>query len=669
MYTVDIDTGGTMTDALVSDGKQFFPFKTDTTPHDYTISFFNCLEEASKILGYDHVDIFLRDVSIIRWSSTITTNILAERSGAKVGILVTKGYEKNLYGKKNSLVTDEYVPKKNIIGLSNEASNIEIMGAVKKLLEEGVRRICVCLKDSFPDNSNEKKIKAVIEEQYPDHIIGSIPVLLGSEMAQLAHDQTRVHYALINAYTHTQLANSLFKAEDVLKYGHQWDGPLLIGNTSGGVAKIGKTKSVDTIESGPVFGTFGGAHIARHYSLSSVLCFDVGGTTTKASIVQDGKPVTQRGGDLMGVPVKTTFAMLRSAAVGGGSIANINKNGLVRLGPKSMGSAPGPACYGLGGSKPTLTDALLLLGYIDGNNFLGGRRQLDVEKSISVIEKHISNKLNISVKEAAIIIRDEAVSMMVELIQSILHEANIEASDTPLFAFGGNGPMFASLIAEKLGLPSAYVFNLGPVFSAFGSAMSDVIHVYERGLGVGLNDTNNSNLLSEVASQLYGQASRDLKGEGFDANQAKFGIEIEYSGDVGDTGSFHMPWPEKNKDIFEHIQNQFAHTHEQNQSKKIELQLFRLHVSYSISEKIIPKSNKNYKSDLQSVSRELIFNKSDLKDAKGTVYQWESLVSGDVVHGSSVVCGETMTCPILSGWELIIDDYQNGKLQRSKIKD
>src|SRR5258706_2317712 len=188
---------------------------------------------------------------------------------------------------------------------------------VKLLLEAGVRRMCVCLADSFPDNRAERAIKEVIEEQYPDHIIGAVPVLLGSDMVPLRHDQTRVHYSLMNAYTHSQLATSLFKAEDLLRDDHNWAGTLLIGNTSGGVARIGKTKAVDTIESGPVFGTFGGAYMARLYGLKDVLCFDVGGTTTKASIIRDGSPVYQRGGKLMEGPVQQSLPRLPPAVDGG----------------------------------------------------------------------------------------------------------------------------------------------------------------------------------------------------------------------------------------------------------------------------------------------------------------------------------------------------------------
>ena len=318
MLTVDIDTGGTMTDALISDGERRHSFKVDTTPHDYTVSFLACLGDAARTLQYSDVASFLANVALIRWSSTITTNVLGERRGSKVGLLVSKGYEETLYGSSRSPVIDELIGASNVIGLPDQPTPGDILAAVKALLEGGVRRICVCLKDSFPDDRAEKHIKEIIEEQYPDHIVGAVPVLLGSEMACLRHDQTRVHYSLMNAYTHTQLANSLFKAEDLLRDDHRWNGPLLIGHTDGGVARIGKTKSVDTIESGPVFGTFGGAYMARTYGLKNVMCFDVGGTTTKCSIIRDGVPVFQRGGKLMEVPVQSSLAMLRSAVVGGG---------------------------------------------------------------------------------------------------------------------------------------------------------------------------------------------------------------------------------------------------------------------------------------------------------------------------------------------------------------
>ncbi len=153
-----------------------------------------------------------------------------------------------------------------------------------------------------------------------------------------------------------------------------------------------------------------------------------------------------------------------------------------------MGASPGPACYGLGGDAATLTDALLVLGLLDPAAFLGGRRHLNVERSAQAIQKRLANPLSISVESAAELVRDEAIDIMADLVGSIVAEAKLKAEAVSLFAYGGNGPLFGALVAERLGIPDVVVFGLSPVFSAFGSAISDVVHVYERGIGADIVD-------------------------------------------------------------------------------------------------------------------------------------------------------------------------------------
>lgn len=657
MLTVDIDTGGTMTDALVSDGAVRLAFKVDTTPHDYTVSFLACLQEAAKAMSYDSVAEFLRRVDLIRWSSTITTNVLGERRGSKVGLLVSQGQEAKLYGEGRSPIVGELVADGAVIGLPQEPTPADVLAGVKQLLENGVRRICVCLADAFPDNAAEREIKQMIEDQYPDHIIGSVPVLLGSEMAPLRHDQTRAHYSVMNAYTHTQLANSLFKAEDLLRDEHGWNGPLLIGHTSGGVARIGKTKAVDTIESGPVFGTFGGAYMAGVYGFENVVCFDVGGTTTKASIVRGGKPVYQRGGELMEVPVKSSFAMLRSAVVGGGSVACL-KEGAVALGPESMGAAPGPACYGLGGTKPTLTDALHVLGYLDGENFLGGRRRLQVERASQAIEQHIAQPMGISVEAAALAIRDEAVAMMAELIESTLAEAGLSAKSTPLFAFGGNGPMFAAFVAQRLEMPSAHIFDLGPVFSTFGSAISDVVHCYEQGVSLLWTPSELPALLPIIKS-MHQQAERDLRGEGFDPGLASelWEIDLEVSGDEVATIRVEVPGTDAEQVIAAVSQAVKVAGHTEQPVLGL-----RLSTRYVVgAHGAMPREGRaQFQAPEQ---REVRFSSGQSETV--AVYRWEGLRAGDVMQGPAVINGATMTCPVPTGWCLSVDEYGNAGLSRA----
>lgn len=657
MLTIDIDTGGTMTDALITDGATRHSIKVDTTPHDFTVAFQTCLREAAKLYGVESLEAFLTRVRLIRWSSTITTNVLAERRGAKVGLLVTRGHEQDLYGHGRSAIIDELVAAENVIGLPAQPEAKDILLGVKALLESGVRRICVALAGSFPDNSAERAIKRVIEDQYPDHIIGSVPVLLGSDMAQIGHDQTRAHYSAMNAYTHSHLATSLFKAEDILRDEHGWRGALLIGQTSGGVARIGKTKAVDTIESGPVFGTFGGAFAARAYGLKDVVCFDVGGTTTKASIVRDGEPVYQRGGLLMEIPVRTSFAMLRSAAIGGGSIARV-RNGHLTLGPDSQGAAPGPACYALGGREATLTDAILLLGYLDPERFLGGRRKLSAEHARKAIETKVAKPLGISVEQAALLIRDEAASMMAELIANTLAEAGLEAAQTALFSFGGNGPMFGALVAERLGIRDAYAFDFGPVFGAFGSSISDVAHVYERGVGLAWNAGNQAAIV-ESARRLHTQALRDLQGEGFDPAAAQYRCEFEFGRDDQVSGACRFDFSGEPGAAFVSAAQAAIRAAGLGDTKDPVL-LLRVTARFEVGVNELQKRSTRNETAAPA-TRAMQFNGAGSEALPAHV--WERLNVGDRIPGPAMINGATMTCPVPPKWTLTVDTYGNAAMR------
>lgn len=656
MYTIDIDTGGTMTDCLVRGEDRQLMLKVDTTPHDFTVSFQNCLIRAAEELGFADVRALLRETALVRWTSTITTNVLAERRGAKVGLIVSPGHEQTLYGDGRSPVVDELVDSANVISLPDVRDPDAVLAAVKQLLENGARRICVSLKDSFPANDDELALKWIIEDQYPDHIIGSVPVLLGSEMAQMPHDQTRAHYSLMNAYTHTHLANSLFKAEDEMRERHGWPGALLIGHTSGGVARIGKTKAVDTIESGPVFGTFGAAYVAREYGLADVVCLDVGGTTTKASVVRDGAPVFKRGGELMEIPVQTSFALLRSAPLGGGSVARV-RDGTLTLGPDSMGAAPGPACYGLGGGNATLTDALLVLGYLDPDNFLGGRRKLDVERSRRVIEERIAKPLSVDLDRAAMIIRDEAIAQMARLLTDTLAEAGTDPADCALFSYGGNGSLFGALVAEAIGAQSAYAFDIGPVFSTFGSAISNVVHSYEHGIGAEWVRAN-GDLLIETADALYRQACRDLDGEGFDAGKARFRYEIETAGHAGANVSFESSDPPGSAWL-ETARHAVA---QGGIGDREEVYLISLKTEYVVSDPYLVKLARQGGRP-QTAQRDIRFTNGG--PSRATAARWESLGVADRIDGPAIINGDTLSCTVPPGWRSEVDSFGNIRMERA----
>jgi len=642
MYTVDIDTGGTMTDGLVWDGTTMATVKVDTTPHDLTVSFRELLGEIARQLGFGDLSAFLDEVSLIRWSSTITSNTLGERKGAKLGLLVRPGSERSLYGDGPSPAVGTLVAERNVVGVDADDGQ-GVLEAVRRLLEDGARRVCVSL-DTFPETAREQAVKRIVESQYRDHYLGSVPVLLASDMAQVDDGQTRTHYALINAYVHGQLANSLFKTEDLLRYEQGWTGALLVGHTNGGVARVGKTKAVDTIESGPVFGTHAAAWYARRYGVDRVVCLDVGGTTAKASVVEAGEPRYTRDGSLFGIPVRVPLALLRSAPLGGGSVVRPDGRGGVTLGPESMGAAPGPACYGLGGDQATLTDAFVVLGYLDPAGFLDGRRRLDVDQARAALGQRVAGPLGVSVDDAARRIADAAVGMVAELVGSTLARAGIDPGGAVLFAYGGNGGLFAAPVAERLSIPGARVFGLGPVLSAFGSAVSDVVHVYERSLGVTAGQGRDA--VVAAADDMTAAGRRDLAGEGFDPAEAVTEVEL----DTHDGTEYRTVRAAAAAPALERLDGE---TH---------VDVVRVRVRRHLASCQPPPRAASGQDE--PTLRTLLL--PDGSTTRVPVHDWAGLGPGRHVGGPALAAGGSMTCLVPPGWVLDVDNLGDAALRRAR---
>src|SRR6202050_4276270 len=531
VWTVDIDVGGTLTDGIFTSGEEIFCVKVDTTPHDLTVCLFDCLSRGAAKLDFPGTNEFLENVELIRWSTTITSNVLAESRGPRIGLLVSQGHENDLYGQEpRSSVLNRLISEHDVIGVNDSAGEPEIMNAARRLLESGVRRICVSLEGSHRDPRREIAVKRIIDQQYPDHFLGSVPVLAGSDISKSAEDQTRTYSALINTYTHGALAATLFKAEDDLRETAGYTGTFLVSHINGGVAGIAKTKAIDTIESGPILGIHASAYLAKAYGFNDVISMDIGGTTAKISVLLNGEPIYRRPSDFFGIPVAISLPDLHSIALGGGSVvkplASAGKAS-VQLGPESMGSFPGPACYGLGGDQPTLTDAFVAAGLINPDYFLGGAKTIDLELARNVITESVARPLNVNIEEACRIIISrafESVAAMILAAKKSLHE---DLANSVLFAYGGNGSLFACGVAEKVGLHRVQLFSLGSVFSAFGSSVSDISHLYEGSLaGVPLNDTGVSHI-RQMLEEMKAEGVKDLLGEGILPDGISYTCELD----------------------------------------------------------------------------------------------------------------------------------------------
>ena len=651
MYSVDIDVGGTLTDGLFSDGHRTVCAKVDSTPHDLTVCLFECLSQGAAQLGFSDLGSLLEKVELLRWSTTITSNVLAELRGPKLGLLVSHGQEKNLYGSdESSPLLNKLVEERNVIGIDG-MHDPAVLNAVRLLLENGVRRICISLKGALQDPEPEQRLKRVIDEQYPDHYLGSVPVLAGSDLCQNTDDTTRTSYAVINAYIHSALAATLFKAEDELRYTQGYSRPFLISHINGGVAGVSKTRAIDTLESGPVLGIYGAAYLAKTYGLRRVLAMDVGGTTAKLGVIRDGEPVHTQQTDLFGIPLRVSLPYLRSIALGGGSVVAVKENG-VRLGPESMGSFPGPACYGLGGDRATLTDVFVTAGLIDPEYFLGGSKALDLAAASQAIHSQVASTQGISVEQACDVIIDTAYDMVAAMIAKASQELREDLSDYALFAYGGNGGLFACGVAQRSRLQTAYLFDLGPVFSAFGSSVSDICHVYERSFHLLLREGTDAAPLNQVLNEMRSQGVRDLLGEGISPENTECSVELEVS--RAGEATLCVKCPQLRLESGTDLRRVLTPGLREDAT----VELVRMRVKKAISKRVLVRKEKGDSDPSGAlIGKRRVANVGGKQEA--ALYRWELLRPGNVVPGASILESANSTYLVLPEWSLEMDHYGN----------
>jgi N-methylhydantoinase A/oxoprolinase/acetone carboxylase beta subunit len=665
VYSVDIDVGGTLTDGIFSDGQRLLCAKVDTTAHDLTVCLFDCLTQGATQLGFSDVSSFLQHVELLRWSTTITSNVLADLRGPKIGLIVSRGHERDLYSKQSiSPIVNRVVDEANIIGLENSglgnSNGAEILAAVRSLLEGGVRRICISLQGALQDPEQEQHIKRTIDEQYPDHFLGSVPVLTGSDICQNADDMTRTYTAVINAYTHSALAATLFKAEDELRYSHGYSRAFLISHINGGVAGVSKTRAIDTLESGPILGLYGASYLAKANGLKRVIALDVGGTTAKVGIIHDGEPVYSQVSDLFGIPVHISLPYLRSIALGGGSVVSTHGDA-VRLGPESMGSFPGPVCYGLGGDQPTLTDAFVTAGLIDPEYFLGGTKSLDLAAAREAIEQKVATPRRISVEQACQTVIDCAYTMVENIFAIAARELKQDLSDHVLFAYGGNGGLFACGVAERAGLQDVCLFALGPVFSAFGSSVSDISHVYERSFHLMLREATDVKPLNRLIEEIRNTGIRDLLGEGIDPEGSECLVELELSQANGPNLTLKC-----SQAHFASAQDLRRNLGPDLPAGKVSLEVVRVRIKKTISKPVAREKMSELGPETPDVAylgkRAVAYGSSS---GEARLYKWESLRPGNKLQGCSLIESANSTYFVPEGWSLTIDQYCNAQVRRA----
>lgn len=531
MYSIDIDIGGTFTDGFFTDGTDVRTAKVLSTPHDITECFMNCIEAGSRAFGHD-ISEFLRRTSVARVSTTVGTNLLVQGSGPRLGLIVTKGHERTLYGEGEAAIRGRYVPAELVAGVTEEVddrgrvvrevTSEELLGVVRQLVAGGTRMIVISFANAWRNPHNERLARALIRARYPVHYLRSVPLQIGTEVMHVADDEARTNSAVFNAYIHSHMARALYRAEDRMRQAG-YARPLLVVHASGGSARVAKTVALHTLNSGPAVAAKGAAFMAKLLGDKKVVAADMGGTSFDMSVIVDGEAVLNRWPKLDGVRIATPMIEVDALGAGGGSIAHV-EGGKLRVGPDSAGAAPGPVSYGKGGMEPTVTDANLLLGYIDADYFLGGAMKLETEPARRAVERRVAKPLGTSVEDAALAVRDAINHEMARSMSGQIAAKGHRASDFTLFVFGGGGPLHACDIADLAGIDRIVAFPYGSVFSAFGSSTTSVQHMYTKTVSL---RASRAGEVEAAVLDLQEQAERDMAGEGFSARAIKFTAEFE----------------------------------------------------------------------------------------------------------------------------------------------
>lgn len=676
--TIDIDTGGTHTDGFFTRGEEVVRAKVETTPHDLTVCFQQCLLEGTRLLGYPQLPELLNDTAVVRFSTTIGTNTLIQRNGPKLGVLVTSGYENTLYAAPavDHPVLGFLVPPEMVLGVRGELDSEgkvrvevdteEVKRALKELLERGARMIVVSLKGAHLNPAPERRIKEVILSQYPRHYLGSVPVLLSSEITVRPGEAERTNVTLLNAYFHPNMARTLYRSEDLLREAG-YPRPLLIVHADGGTARVAKTRAIDTYNSGPVAGLYGSAFLAEYYGHGNVVTLDIGGTSSDLGILERGGLPHEFRPRIEGIPINLPVLEITTLGAGGGSIASVTAEGALQVGPESAGALPGPACYNLGGEAATVTDANLVLGFINPDYFLGGRKRLNRRLAEEALLRRVAEPLKISLEKAASRVIEEMEGRVLSRLKRLLDERGLAAHQAVLYGFGGAGGLHCSRIADGSGIPRAYTFAHNPVFCAYGASTMEVVHVYESYAAIRIGPGTGGDSLREKFNQtvnaLQERAFRDMRGEGFSPDQITFVLELETADSRG--GTRLIPVSRLNLLTAEDLAalaSDLAAGGGGSAGKEIQVEVFRLRARAPIPRptlRVQPLESAE-RSRAQKGEREVFWLGKWLTTP---VYSWEKLRPGHRVTGPAIIEGEFTNYAVPVGKVFTVDSLGNGVME------
>ena len=531
---ISIDIGGTFTDFVIMEPKtgKITIEKTATTPDIV----------AGILDGFEKMNLDLANVRYLVHGTTVALNTFLQRKGANTGLITTKGF-RDVYEIGRHSRTDLYnflfrkpvplVPRRRRLEVNERLDYQgkvlrgldlkELKKVTRTLVEDHkVEALAICFLHSYINPEHEEKAAGWIRKNYPD-----LPVTISSELVREWREYERTSTTVMNAYVLPVVKNYIEHLSSKV-VGRRYKHGLFVNRSSGGVmsAERASQRPVQTIMSGPAGGTVAAAYFGTGHNYDKVIAIDAGGTSFDVSLIIDGNPQMTSDAKLDGHPVMVPVINIHSIGAGGGSIAIVDEGGALLVGPRSAGAVPGPACYGKGGTEPAVTDAQLVCGVLDPNNFLGGEMQLDAEAARSVVKSKIAAKLNLPLLEAAYGVIRVANTKMASAIREMTIQKGFDPREFVLVAFGGAGPMHANALGSELEVPKTIIPVASGALSALGILLSDVRFDSTFTKVCPLSQISLSEGQS-IFGELEKEAAENLKREGFAQQDIQFVRELD----------------------------------------------------------------------------------------------------------------------------------------------
>lgn len=682
MIRVGVDVGGTFTDIVLERTKagggidqDVIVTKVPSTPHDQSEGVVTGVLQVCKQAG-----VAPGDIDVLFHGTTVATNMVIERKGAEVGMLTTKGFRdilhmarhkrphnfslqfdvpwqsKPLVKRRNRIaITERLMPPEGTIDVPLDED--EVRQAAELFAKRGLDAVIIGFLFSFLNDAHEQRAKEIVREVMPDAF-----VCASSEVVNVIREYERFSSTAMNAYIGPKTALYLRNLEKRL-LDNGVSAVVRIMQSNGGISTIANTseRPIGLLLSGPAGGVIGGRWTGEHCDTADVITIDIGGTSADISVIQNGelRVKNPRDTEVASLPVLVPMIDIDAIGAGGGSIAYVDSGGAFRVGPRSAGATPGPACYGNGGTEPTVTDAQVVLGRLDEEQFLGGDLSIDASLARQAIETHIAKPLGLDVEEAAIGILKIINNNMALAINANSVAKGVDPRGFTLMGFGGAGPLHSVALAEMISARDV-ISPLQPgITAAMGLLVSDLQYEYTRSVVATLNDADDATFehLNSVADELRAEAEAQLEADNIDVKDRRYRrvMECRYAGqgfelraDIPDAALSKDNVQEVIDSFFDVHKQQYGHAFRDQITEAVTLRVIASAAVETLRLKDLAQGGETNPNDALLYSRTTVFDQGGGVDTPR--YDRMKLKANDKVTGPALITQHNSTTLIPPGY-------------------